>query len=148
MALVDRAVTHIDYSNAFDVVHWVNIKVFNDKRELVEFISWCGLRWELRLKYNWYFTYRSALLQVKYPRYTVNLIWGKEPAIGKSLDDITKNKIKSRRSNITIIKSKLNLAKLHWSSLFPIEDDISYKKALVKLHNLETDLLLLESSLH
>jgi hypothetical protein len=123
--------------NVSDVVHWYNIRVINAKREKVDFLSWSGLRWELRLKYDWYFQYRAALLQVKYPRYEVQTIWGKEPATGKTLEEIRKGKISSKKAQIT--KAKNNLSgylgefehyKKSYIEIFPIEDQLKYQEFL------------------
>lgn len=124
-----------------DVVHWFNIKVINNKREIVEFLSWSGLKWDLRLKYDWYFKYRSALLQVKYPKFEVQTFWGNEPATGKTLEEIRTAKIRAKKSKITGYKNKLEKAKQNWSSLFPIEDDINYQRAIEKIKRLEFELL-------
>lgn len=123
-----------------DVVHWFCVKVINDRREIVDFLSWSGLKWDLRLKYNWYFKYRAALLQVKYPRFEVQAYWGNEPAAGKTLEEIRQAKIRAKKSKITQYKNKLKKAKLNWSSLFPIEDDIDYKRAVEKINRLEFEL--------
>lgn len=127
-------------SSVSDVVHWFTIKVINHRREIVEFLSWSGLKWELRLKYDWYFKYRAALLQVKYPRLEVQTFWGSEPATGKTLEEIRQAKIRAKKSKITEYKNKLKKAELNWSSLFPIEDDIDYKKAVEKINRLEFEL--------
>jgi hypothetical protein len=125
----------------YDVVHYYCIKVY-EKRGMpsVESLSWTGLRWELRLKYDWYFKYRAALLQVRYPRYVVDCIWGNEPATGKSLEQIRQNKIRNKKAKITEYKNKLELARKHWSSLFPIDDDIVYKRAEAKINRLVQEL--------
>lgn len=127
-------------SSVSDVVHWFTIKVINHRREIVEFLSWSGLKWELRLKYDWYFKYRAALLQVKYPKFEVQTYWGNEPATGKTLEEIRQAKIRAKKSKITEYKNKLKKAELNWSSLFPIEDDIDYKKAVEKINRLEFEL--------
>jgi hypothetical protein len=123
-----------------DVVHWFNIKVINQKREVVEFLSWSGLKWELRLKYDWYFKYRAALVQVKYPKFEVQTFWGNEPATGKTLEEIRNAKIRAKKSKITQYKNKIYQAKTSWSSLFPIEEDIYYQKAMQKILRLEVEL--------
>lgn len=128
-------------SSAFDVVHWLNVKVINHKRETVEFLSWSGMKWELRLKYNWYFKYRAALLQVKYPKFEVQIYWGNGPATGKTLEEIRQGKIRAKKSKITEYKNKLKKAELNWSSLFPIEDDFDYQRAVDKIKRLENELL-------
>ena len=127
-------------SSVSDVVHWFNIKVINHRRESVEFLSWSGLKWELRLKYDWYFKYRAALLQVKYPKFEVQTYWGNEPATGKTLEEIRQSKIRAKKSKITEYKNKLKKAELNWSSLFPFEDDVDYKRAVEKINRLEFEL--------
>jgi hypothetical protein len=133
-------------SSVSDVVHFFNIKVINSKRESIEFLSWSGLKWDLRLKYDWYFKYRAALLQVKYPKFEVQVFWGNEPATGKTLQEIIQGKIRSKKSKITEFKNKLRKFEDSWSSLFPIEDDVDYKRALDKIELLELELKQLEKS--
>lgn len=124
-------------NNVYDVVHWYNIKVINRKREIVEFLSWTGLKWQLRLKYDWYFKYRSALLQVKYPRFEVQTYWGHEPATGKTLEEIRQSKIKAKKAKITEYKNKIEKARKNWQNIFPIEDDTYFQKAIEKIKRLE-----------
>lgn len=131
----------------YDVVHWFSIKVLNHKREVIEFYLWDNLRFKLRIKYDWYFKYRAALLQVKHPRFKVETCWGNKPAIGKTLLQFKKDKIKSKKSKITEYKNKLNLAKQNWISLFPIEDDPFYQKAEMKINRLENELKILQNEL-
>jgi hypothetical protein len=148
-------------TNVSDVVHWFNIKVLDQKRQKVDFLSWSGLKWELRLKYNWYFNYRAALLQVKYPKFQVQTTWGNEPATGKTLEEIRKSKISSKKATIT--KAKNNLAgylaefehyKKSYIEIFPIEDQLKYKEFLQniallkdKVNRLEFELRTLENNL-
>jgi hypothetical protein len=148
-------------TNVSDVVHWFNIKVLDKKREKVEFLSWSGLKWELRLKYNWYFNYRAALLQVKYPKFQVQTTWGNEPATGKTLEEIRKSKISSKKATIT--KAKNNLSgylgefehyKKSYIEIFPIEDQLKYQEFLQniallkdKVNRLEFELRTLENNL-
>ncbi len=131
--------------NVSEVVHWFSIKVLNSKRETVEFVSWSGLKWELRLKYDWYFKYRAALLQVQYPKFEVQAQWGNEPATGKTLAQIKNNKIKSKKATITKHKNNLKKAEQTWNSLFPIHEDQDYQKALAKINRLELELKSLEA---
>jgi hypothetical protein len=125
---------------AYDVVHYYNIKVVDDKRTIVESKCWKGLRWELRIKYDWYFKYRAALFQVKYPRYDVNCFWGHEPAEGKTLKQILQSKISAKKRKITEYKNKLEAGKKEWNSLFSIEDDPDYKRVVDKINKLELEL--------
>lgn len=126
--------------NAFDVVYYFNIKVKNENRETVEFLSWSGLRFDLRMKYDWYFKYRAALLQVKYPKFQVDVFWGNEPAQGKTLEQIQQGRIRAKKGKVNEIKNKLEKARLNWCSLFPIEDDPTYQRAIEKLRVVEKEL--------
>jgi hypothetical protein len=147
-------------TNISDVTHWFKIKVINQKREIVELVLWDGLRWELRLKYDWYFQYRAALLQVKYPKLEVIKTFGKEAATGKTLEEIRNRKISSKKAQIT--KAKNNLSgylgefekyKETYIEIFPIEDQLKYKEFLPnigllkdKVKRLEFELRTLENN--
>ena len=126
-------------SSVYDVVHWFSIKVMDDKRQVVEFVCWDGLKWQLRLKYDWYFKYRAALMQVKYPKLEVQCCWGNQPASGKTLEQIRLDKIRAKKSKITMYKNKLEMAKAKWTGLFAIEDDIDYQRAAEKINRLECE---------
>lgn len=63
-------------TSAYDVVHYVIIKVYGSHREIVEVMRWDGLPFGTRTRFDWYFKYRAALLQVKYPRLDVVMTWG------------------------------------------------------------------------
>lgn len=123
-----------------DVVHWFKVIVINEKRETIECLLWSGLKWEIRLKWDWYFKYRAALLQVKYPRMEVISTWGNEPATGKTLDEIKRDKVRRKKAKITEYKNNVERVKRNWTSLFPIEDDPHYNAALRKISNLEKEL--------
>lgn len=126
--------------NVNEVVHWYIVKVLNDKREIVECLKWSGLKWELRLKYDWYFKYRAALLQIKYPRFEVISNWGNEPAQGKTLNEILDGKIRVKKAKITEYKKKLQRFKDSYNELFPMRQNKDYQKALAKILSLEIEL--------
>jgi hypothetical protein len=126
--------------NANEVVHYYHIKVIDKNRDPVEILSWKGLRFELRRKYDWYFKYRAALLQVKYPKLEVQVWWGNDPATGKTLEQIRKDKIKAKKAKITEYKNKIQKARESWNRIFPIEDDVFYKRALAKISQHECEL--------
>jgi len=124
-------------SSVFNVVYYFNVKVINHKREIVEYISWSDLKWELRLKYDWYFKYRAALLQVKYPKLEVQTCWGNKPATGKTLEEIRQGKIKAKKAAITKAKNNLfgytkefETYKMNYSELFPITEKLEYQEFL------------------
>lgn len=133
---------------SFDVVHYVTISVYNPKgRVLIENMFWSELRWDLRIKYDWYFKYRSALLQVKYPRYVVEFHWGHKTANGKSAKDLLTNRIRSKKAKITEYTNKLSKAESSWTFLFPIEDDLQYQKCVFKIERLNRELIILQETL-
>ncbi len=131
--------------NVSDVVFYYNVKVLNNNRETVEYLSWQNLSWRIRRKYDWYFKYRTALLQVKYPKFEVQVYHGNEPATGKSLEEIIKLKIRGKKGKITEYKNKLDKYKKSWNSLFSIEDDDGYKLAIERIKKLESELSDLEN---
>lgn len=133
--------------NINDVVHYYTIKVLNEKHEIIEHLKWDDLRWEVRIKYNWYFKYRAALLQVKYPKFKVEEYWGHELARGKSLQQINKNKLIAKKRKLTEWNNKLDRYKTNWNSLFTIEDDIAYKRAILSINKLEFEIRSLEIQL-
>lgn len=132
--------------NVQDVVHYFVIKVY-DKigGNLIEFLKWDNLKWELRCKYDWYFKYRAALAQVKYPKYEVAISWGNEPATGRTLQEIKVAKIRSKKAKVTEFQNKLAKYKGNWDSLFPIDQDVSYINALAKIELLKQEVQCLES---
>lgn len=129
-----------------DRLHWVVIKVKTKfgSGELFEFLKWDGLRFELRMKYDWYFKYRAALCQVKYPKYDVELRWGNEPATPKRMNYVIKNKITAKKRVITEIENKLRKAESSWVEIFPIDEHPHYIKAKGKLARLKMELKAME----
>ncbi|MFN8700302.1 MAG: hypothetical protein ACK52I_34860 [Pseudomonadota bacterium] len=130
-------------NSADQVVHFYYISVYDGigaLRNRVEQLTWRDLRWELRLKYDWYFKYRAALLQVKYPRYHVECVWGNSPGEGKTKEHLLKERVSSRKAQVTKVQNLLTRAEQEWTSLFPIEEDELYKKAVLKLRKLEFEL--------
>lgn len=109
---------------------------------LVWWKKWDDLPPELSVRWKWYFVYRAALMQVKYPKYRVEHRWGTEPAIPKEISWKTgmKNRIKGIKGNLTEKKNKLKRAREEWDELFPIEQDPNYPKVINKIKKLERDL--------
>jgi hypothetical protein len=100
----------------------------------IETKSWDNLTFELACKYKWYFTYRAALLQVKYPKHSVDLSIVKYiPDTRSDLEKIRKrwqNMVVFSKGKVTNVENKIALARKNWMKLFPIEDDLHYIKAL------------------
>lgn len=129
-----------------DRLHWVVIKVKTrfGNCDLVELLKWDGLRFELRMKYDWYFKYRAALCQVKHPKFQVELSWGNEPASPKHMNDVIKGKITAKKRVVTETENKLRKAESSWTEMFPIDEHPLYSKAKGKLSRLKLELAVME----
>lgn len=132
--------------NANTVVHWVIIECYKKYGDgnLVEYLKWDRMRFETRCKWAWYFRYREALLQCKYPKFHVTMRWGNEPAQGKTKEQINRSLAIAKKRKISEYTNKINLAKKNWNYLFPIEEDINYIKAIAKIQKLKNELKELE----
>lgn len=130
------------------VVHWfiIDVRPSLGNDDIIERMKWSGLTFALRCKYDWYFRYRAALLQVKYPRMYVSVRWGHEPAIGKTAEHILNNKIIAKKRKLTEYENKILLAKNKWNYLFPIEQDVHYLKAIEKINRLKFELQTLQNN--
>jgi hypothetical protein len=125
---------------ATDVVHYFSIKVYDSKRNLIEFKIYDNMLWTVRLKWDWYFKYRAALFQVNYPKYKVEVSWGNLPAVGNSLEQIKKNKLIAKKRKISTYQNKLLAYQNNWNSIFPIEEDILFIKAKNKIDTLKKEI--------
>lgn len=119
-----------------DRIHWVSIKVHPklgwEKIE-EEYLHW-ETTWQVRMKWNWYFRYRTALLQVKYPKYNVEMTWGNEPMPkGDQHRKSLENKLIARKRKITEYQSKIFLARSAWTGMFPIESEPWWPEVTDKL---------------
>lgn len=122
-------------------LHWVRIKVTPEFKygEVIEEILWMDLRTEIKMKYNWYFKYRAALLQVKYPKYYVELEHAIYPASTKNeqLKFILQNKLKATERKISQHKNHIKKVIKEWLSLIPYTEDYGYKIMVEKIKGLE-----------
>lgn len=107
-----------------------------------------GLTYELINKYMQYFRYRAALVQVKHPKQHVEIrTFSHEP---KSVDaelQFTKNKLRAAKAKLTEWSNKVSKYKFAWCSLYPIEDDAAYQKAMLKIEKQKNRIIELENQL-
>lgn len=125
-------------------VHWFIIKVYDQRGPSgtqLYFLKWDNLRWDLRLKYDWYFKYRAALLQVKYPRATVDCYWGNDSATGKTRQQLLRAKITNKKGRITSYKNKIERIRSNWDGLFEPEVLPMFNKLVDKLAEMEDELI-------
>lgn len=139
----------MEYIHPLPQVHYVIISVREKQNyPLVEHYEWHDLPFDLRIKYDWYFKYRAALLQVKYPKHYVEFRFGHVDATGPDIAKALQNRIRAKRSKITEYKNKLRLyeqqqAEQQKGQLFTIPIDEMYPKAIAKIKRLECELQLL-----
>lgn len=137
-----------------DRLFWYRINVVTKRGgDRVESLYWELLPWEVRIKWDWYFKYRAALLQVKYPRFIVDQFSGNTEKV--DADEIRKkNDIIRLKGNITkcnnrivsiICDKQVMIGK--WNQLFPIEDDPEYQRMELQLAVLECKLKELRNEL-
>lgn len=125
-----------------DVLHFVRVTCYKKYGygDMVENLFWDGMTFEVRTKWGWYFRYRECLMQVKYPKYYVEMKWGNyEPKEEDDVEISRKNRVEHRRRKITEIERKLQRAREEHSGLFAIEDEPLYQRAVLKLERVRRE---------
>lgn len=135
------------YSKLYGYIIIVYAGTFANSNRLIT-LKWVDLRFDLAVKYKWYFEYRAALLRVKYPKNCIvaNSIFCEMTKKG-NLDNL-KSSLANARKNYTKNQNLLDKAVENWNSLFPIIDDVDYKKAFSKVQLLKSKVLELENQLN
>lgn len=108
--------------------------------DVVEHLYWDNMLFEQVTKWSWYFNYRAALLQVKYPKSIVYHNWGNMPANPRKEKTILQNRAIAKKRKITEYNNKLKKAISEWNQLFPIEDDNVFKQCTQKIDKLKKEL--------
>ena len=123
-------------------IHWVNItSQTKHNGDFEEILSW-KVPWRLRLKYDWYFKYRAALLQVQNPKKIINFTWGNYIEISdKERGEISlRNRIIGKKRKITEFENKVKIVEKEWCELFPITKDLIYIKVIKKINRYKKEL--------
>lgn len=123
-----------------EVVHWVKIDMHHIATGQRETLWWCDLPWHVRSKWNWYFQYRYGLAIVQHPRWLVNFHWGNGPATGAYLAAHRRNVVRAKKAKITEYTNKMAKWRVEWRSLFPIENEEFWQKALAKIERTRQEL--------
>ena len=146
-------VEDITYSSDFlkdveiKVSYLINIpeKGILEKKE-VEFLKWFFFNDKLCKRWRWYFKYRAALLQVKYPKYDVELKFSTSDLQSKEQElNLLERRIIAKKRKVTEVQNKINLFKKNYSELFSIDENHIFLK-LKQIENKKIEeLSLLES---
>lgn len=96
---------------------------------------WTKMSWAVRTKWSWYFEYRAALYKVQNPRHEVTTQWGHKLKITKEEYELRQLKrgVVSQKALVTKYSNRIEAYRAAWRSLFPIEEDSAYIKALDKI---------------
>lgn len=129
-------------------VYWCGIRVLEKHGgKRLEVLKWDNLRFELQVKYQWYFRYRAALLQVKYPRAIVELTTGDKKPDAHRAVHLAHNRLRARKAKVTEFNNKLDKLKESWNSLFPLEEDPKFNLVQQKIEGLVINVKLAEKEL-
>jgi hypothetical protein len=122
--------------------YWVKATSDLSGSNVLEVLEWHNIRMYTYYRFLWYFRYRQALLQVKYPKANITAHWGVEDIFSQEEKDKIhlKYQIIAKKRKITEWKNKIQAYKDNWVSLFPIEEDPQYTAAMNKLHQKEEEL--------
>lgn len=125
---------------------WYKITVQKKQGEdVIDYLVWDNLRFDVRNKWTWYFEYRSALLKVKYPKYLVKQSWGRIEVTELSTDEQKALKNKSRsiwlKGRITTFRRAIEKYECEEKQkLIPDWENKKYIRTKEKLKEFETEL--------
>ena len=110
---------------------------------------WDGYSYECFNKWQWYFRYRQALLQVQYPKRYVELVTFNYEYIAPKEQQLKrlKDKLTSAKALHTSWMRKMELAKEHWNEIFPIEEHPDYIRAMAKVQQKQALAIELENKI-
>lgn len=102
------------------------------KKTVLESYRWERMSSELQKKWAWYFRYRCALLQIKYPRATImHESYRSDFQHPDCISYMLKCKISARKRKISMAETQLN--NLRKNELFGIETDPRYPATIAKI---------------
>lgn len=99
---------------------------------------WEGLRLQQITGRNWYFRHIAAKLQIENPKrifvFHTHRTTNEQDAQKAAFKQLV-NKQVSAKAKVTQFTNRIEQYKATWNSLFPIEDDEVYQKAMAQLEN-------------
>lgn len=112
--------------------------------------EWPGLRFELMMKYQWYFRYIAAQMQIQQPR----RIFGFEVYRLKSSEEVNLiekkrlvDKIRSANAKITQAENELAKLRASWNEIFSLEEHPKWEATQRKLTEKQTQLAMMQRQL-
>ena len=118
------------------------------ERKIVKYYQWYNMPSDMVKRWRWYFKYRAALLQVKYPKFDVELSYTTSDMKCKTQQiHLLERKIVAKKSKVTEFRNKYESIRARHKELFPVEDHPVYMKYIEIEKIKRTELLELESAL-
>lgn len=98
-------------------------------------------------RWEWFFKYRAALLQVEYPKAFVEIQSGSYKYVLPSEEQrsLLENRIRSAKGKVTELERKMHNAASHWNEIFPIEQHPLWVNLVEKKKRYEAQLIELEN---
>lgn len=131
-----------------ELLHSVYIRAkekYHDEKAAI-FLKWENMPYSMRIKWDWYFQYRLALIRVEHPKWQVVEIHfdSKELVPERDLNEYQlKARISALKAQVTkaqnqfdTIMSNFETLKANWHEMFPIEEHPKYDatmKAIIAL---------------
>lgn len=114
-------------------------------KPVIEFIKWDNMKFNTVCKWEWYFKYRAALLQIKYPKYLVELIKGSEEPEGRTKKQIEFDLNRKRITTCKRMITKCSNALISYEEeqkklLLPFYENPNYLKVKDKKKKYEIEL--------
>ncbi len=93
-------------------------------------------------RWEWFFRYRAARIQIDNPRKVVKYEFGAYAYVLPDEDYRVKLKsiIRQRRGKLTELKNKIKLLKDNWTEIFPVEEHPDWLRVVAKLSKTEKEL--------
>lgn len=128
--------------------HWMTIGTNTAPGGYQTVLVWRMLPYTVLTKWLWYFHYRAALLKIQNPRIWVNMRSGFEDNIDPNITALIRatNLLRAKKAKVTELQNKLRAFQLNWTSLFPIEDDTQWQKAIRALNEKRQQLSTMEAT--
>lgn len=114
-------------------------------QEIIESQEWRNMTLDFVIRWDWFITYKAALLQIKYPKYKVEIVkWDQDP-VGKTKlqiqQDLNKKRTTTCKRMITKISNLLSAyEKEQRATLLPNFENEGYLNAKKKLQNYKDEL--------
>lgn len=112
-------------------------------------MKWEGLTFQQRMRWEWYYRYRAALLQVEHPRWLIELRHGRVEVTMTEAEKAAQrleNKIRKAKADLTQATNRIERYKAEYRGMFAIEEDGLYLFLLSIQATRQSNLNLLEQA--